>query len=58
MSVFKKIDINSILAPIFLGSGIGLLVTPAFVWHMIGWNMFGFLVIVPGLYFCNKALSK
>ena len=46
------------LGALFMGAGIGLLITPAFVYHMIGWNLFGFLVMIPGLYFINKALME
>jgi hypothetical protein len=46
------------IAPIFLGSGIGLLISPAFVPSLALWNMFGFLPLIIGFYFTGKALDK
>jgi hypothetical protein len=42
------------LAPIFLGSGIGLLISPAFVEEMIWWNNTGFLLLPIGVFFAGK----
>ena len=45
------------LAPIFCGTGIGLLISPAFVPTMVGWNMLGFVFVGIGFYFTGQALG-
>ena len=44
------------LAAMFNGTGIGLLISPAFVPEMALWNIVGFVFLIPGIYFTNKAL--
>ena len=45
-----------ILAPVFIGTGLGLLISPAFVPEFHGWNLLGFIGLVIGANFADKVL--
>lgn len=45
------------LSVIFNGTGLALLISPAFMPEMIGYSPFGFVFLGIGIYFINKALE-
>jgi len=42
------------MCAIFIGSGIGVLISPAFVSFMIGWNLLGFTLVGVGIMLLPK----
>jgi hypothetical protein len=50
--------VNSIMAVVFTGGGIGLLISPAFVEKMMGWNAIGFACVAIGWFFMGRAFDS
>jgi hypothetical protein len=48
----------TILAVIFCGSGIGILISPAFVPKLAIWNLLGFPSVFIGAWFISKSLGR
>lgn len=51
-------DLAAFLGPVFMGSGIGVLISPAFNSAMVNWNLLGVILVGSGIHFINQAFSR